>query len=138
MSQSGGAAGSKGPPGRAVTLGFADQAADAGQRIGDDLEHLEARGLDRPGQDQARRAGVPEPEGRVVGRLADHDAEARARPLGPGQAVADQATPDAGALQGGFDGQGPEQDHRRRADAAPARDRVADPGPRRGADRLVP
>ncbi len=49
MSQSGGAAGSKGPPGRAVTLGFADQAADAGQRIGDDLEHLEARGLDRPG-----------------------------------------------------------------------------------------
>ena len=49
MSQSGGAAGSKGPPRRAVTPGFADQAADAGQRIGDDLEHLEARGLDRPG-----------------------------------------------------------------------------------------
>ncbi len=107
MSESSGVAGSKGPPGFLV-LGFADEARDAGQRIGDDLEHLEALGLDRPGQDQARRARVPEPEERVVGRLADHDAEARARPLGPGQAVADQAAPDAGALHGGLDGLGPE------------------------------
>ena len=90
VSQSRGAAGSKGPPGRAVFLGFADQAGDAGQGAGGDLEHLEALGLDRPGQDQAGRARVSEPEGRVVGRLADNDAEARARPLGPGQAVADE------------------------------------------------
>ncbi len=40
MSQSGGAAGSKAPPGRAV-LGLADQVGDAGEGIGGDLEHLE-------------------------------------------------------------------------------------------------